>query len=132
MTSAPPAFTEPDFRKASASQPNKECVCVARKDGWVELRDDKAAFGAADDLRLVFTEAEFDAFLAGVRSGRTADLCLEMARRVDGTYTFRRSMPQPAGRGAELEFTEDEVLAFLDGVGRGEFDRDRRAAAVLV
>ncbi|MGP4015053.1 hypothetical protein [Saccharopolyspora sp. 5N708] len=43
MTSALPAFAEHDFRKASASDPSKECVRVARRDGWVELRDDKTS-----------------------------------------------------------------------------------------
>lgn len=124
MTSIPPAFVEHDFRKASASQPNKECVRVARRDGWVELRDDKTTFGAVDDLRLVFTESQFDAVLAGVRSGRTADLCLKMTRCADGMYTFRSTTPQPSGANTELRFTEAEVLAFLDGIVRGEFDRN--------
>lgn len=130
MTSAPPAFDEPDFRKASASQPNKECVCVARKDGRVELRDDKTTFGAADDVRLVFTEDRFDAFLAGVRSGRTADFCLEMERGADGMYTFRSTVPQPSGQDAKLKFTEGEVLAFLDGISHGEFDHEGQVVAV--
>lgn len=124
MTSTPPAFVEHDFRKASASQPNKECVRVARREGWVELRDDKATFGAADDLRLVLTEPQFDTFLADVRSGQTADLCLKMTQCDDGTYTFRSTTPQPSGASTGLRFTESEVLAFLDGVTRGEFDRD--------
>ncbi|MEV5544368.1 DUF397 domain-containing protein [Saccharopolyspora shandongensis] len=124
MTSTPPAFAERDFRKASASHANQECVRVARRDGWVGLRDDKTPFGAHDDLRLVFTEPQFDAFLAGVRSGQTAGLCLEMTRRSDGMYAFRSAAPQPSGTAEELEFSEAEVLAFLDGVAQGEFDRD--------
>lgn len=124
MTSTPPAFAERDFRKASASQPDKECVRVARRDGWVELRDDKTTFGAPDDLRLVFTEAQFDSFLAGVRCGQTSGFCLEMTRRSDGMYAFRSAVPQIAGADTELEFTEAEVAAFLDGVTQGEFDRD--------
>lgn len=69
----PPTFAEDEFFKAAASLPDRECVCVARRDGWVELRDDKTTFGAPNDLRLRFTEDQFDTFLAGVRAGiRTA------------------------------------------------------------
>ncbi|WP_223838277.1 hypothetical protein [Saccharopolyspora pogona] len=54
MNTAPSlAFAEIDFRKAGKSVPDKDCVCVARRDGWVELRDDKTVFGAPDDHRLV-------------------------------------------------------------------------------
>ncbi|RKT86356.1 protein of unknown function [Saccharopolyspora antimicrobica] len=131
MTSTPPTFAEHDFRKASASQPNKECVRVARRDGWVELRDDKTAFGAPDDHRLVFTEAQFDQFLTSTRSGQTSGLCLEMTRRTDGMYAFRSTVPQPGGTAAELTFTEAEVAAFRDGVTRGEFDRDNTPEMTL-
>ncbi len=124
MTSTPPAFAERDFHKASASHANQECVRVARRDGWVELRDDKTAFGAPNDLRLVFTETQFDAFLSGVRSGATAGLCMTMTRRYDGMYTFRSAVPLPSRADVELLFTEAEVDAFLDGVTRGEFDRE--------
>lgn len=124
MTSTPPAFAERDFRKASASHADQECVRVARRDGWVELRDDKTTFGAQDDLRLLFTESEFDRFLAGVRSGVTVGLCMEMTRRADGTYVFRSTVQRPSSLDAELRFTEAEVVAFLDGVARGEFDSD--------
>ncbi|TDD33918.1 DUF397 domain-containing protein [Saccharopolyspora elongata] len=80
-----------DFHKATRIEPDKNCVRVARRDGWVELRDDKTVLGAPDDHRLVFTAEEFDAFLAGVREGRTEGLCLEIARRdVDGMHVFRR------------------------------------------
>ena len=120
MASIPPTFAECDFRKASASNPDRECVRVARRDGWVEVRDDKTVFGGPDDVRLVFTEAQFDDFLHGVRSGRTTGRCLEMLRRDDGRYVFRSAHHTD---GAELVFTEAEVDAFLDGVHRGEFDR---------
>ncbi|GAA4835893.1 DUF397 domain-containing protein [Saccharopolyspora rosea] len=120
MTSISPAFSERDFRKASASNPDRQCVRVARRDGWVEVRDDKTVFGAPDDVRLVFTEAQFDDFLTGVRSGRATGRCLEMLRRDDGTYVFRSTLDHNS---AELVFTEAEVNAFLDGVNRGEFDR---------
>ncbi|MDI2032293.1 DUF397 domain-containing protein [Saccharopolyspora sp. TS4A08] len=117
-----PTFAQDDFHKATASHADKECVRVARRDGWVELRDDKKSFGATDDLRIRFTEEQFDAFLVGVRSGNVGGLCLAMTARSDGTYTLRSTItPTP---GPELEFTEAEVAAFLDGVARGEFDRD--------
>lgn len=124
MTSTLPAFAEHDFRKASASHPRRECVCVARRHGWVEIRDDKTVFGSPDDQRLVFTAAQFDAFQAGVRSGETSDLCLAMSRLCDGMYRFRSAISQPESEAAELKLTEAEVAAFLDGVARGEFDQD--------
>jgi Domain of unknown function (DUF397) len=68
MTSTP-AFTEAEFRKASASKQDRECIRVARRDGWVEIRDDKTTFGAPDDHRLAFPARQFDHFLAAIRSG---------------------------------------------------------------
>ncbi|PKW18056.1 hypothetical protein A8926_6111 [Saccharopolyspora spinosa] len=44
------------------SRPDKDCVCVARRDGWVELCDAKAVFGVSEDHWLVFAAEEFDAF----------------------------------------------------------------------
>jgi Domain of unknown function (DUF397) len=123
MNSAPPTFAECEFRKASASQPDKACVQVARRGGWVEVRDDKTTFGSPADHRLVFTDAEFDAVLAGLRAGDTMGLPLHIARRPDGTHTFRR-----ADGSIELEFTAREVTAFLDGVRAGEFDATAYAA----
>lgn len=122
---------ESDFRKASASHPDRECVRVARRDGRVELRDDKTAFGAPDDIRLVFTEAQFDEFLTGTRNGRTSGLCLTVSAREDGTYSLRSTVPQPAA-GEELQFTEGEVQAFLDGVHRAEFDCDATPNAAVL
>ncbi|MEV0088701.1 DUF397 domain-containing protein [Saccharopolyspora sp. NPDC050642] len=131
MTSTRPAFAEHEFRKASASHANQECVRVARRNGWVELRDDKTVFGAPDDHRLVFTEAQFDRFLTSARSGQTSGLCLEMTRRPDGRYTFRSAVPQSGGTAVELTFTEAEVVAFRDGVARGEFDHDNTPEMTL-
>jgi hypothetical protein len=48
-----PVFVESEFRKASASNASGECVRVARRDGWVVLRDDKKTFRAPDDQHLV-------------------------------------------------------------------------------
>jgi hypothetical protein len=114
----PPRFAEREFRKATRSDPDKSCVRVARRDGWVELRDDKTAFGAADDHRLVFTAEEFDAYLAAQREARAGDLCLETVLREDGIYVFRRR----GWAGVELEFTASEMVAFQDGLAKGEFD----------
>ncbi|GAA1245091.1 hypothetical protein GCM10009676_33750 [Prauserella halophila] len=124
MNTAPPSFAEVEFRKATRSEPDKECVRVARRDGWVELRDDKTVFGAAEDQRLVFTAEEFDAYLAGARAGEPEGLCLEMVRRTDGTYVFRRR-----GGAVELVFTAAEVAAFQDGIVKHEFDAIAYAAA---
>ncbi|MBB5154938.1 DUF397 domain-containing protein [Saccharopolyspora phatthalungensis] len=120
MTTTSPVFAEHEFRKASRSDPKKQCVEVARRDGWVEMRDDKLK-GTADYVTraLRFTEAEFDAFLVAAREGRTEGLCLEIGRRdEDGVYLFRRS----GWSGIELEFTEAEVVAFRDGIAKHEFD----------
>jgi hypothetical protein len=64
-----PHFAENDFRKASFSAPNENCVEVARGGGWVEVRDDKVAYGTPADHHLAFTAHEFDAFLTAVRRG---------------------------------------------------------------
>ncbi|MEV0089462.1 DUF397 domain-containing protein [Saccharopolyspora sp. NPDC050642] len=126
MSTVPrPQFAERDFRKATRSEPDKSCVRVARRDGWVELRDDKTVFGASDDHRLVFTAEEFDAFLAGAREGRTEGLCLEITRRdADGMHVFRRR----GWAAVELVFTEAELLAFQDGIANHEFDAIAYAA----
>ena len=128
-TNRRPQFTERDFRKATRSEPDESCVRVDRRDEWVEMRDDKTAFGATDDHRLVFSAEEFDAFLAAVRTageagylgavraGDFGDTCLEIVNRCED-YTFRRR-----GGSIELAFTDVEVAAFIHGVVRGEFDQ---------
>jgi hypothetical protein len=109
-----PHFAEKDFRKATASNPDRECVRVARRGSWVELRDDKTAFGAPDDHRIVLTAAEFDRFQAGIRAGRP-DGPLRLDRQGDGTYLLRTET-------VALSFTEPEVRAFLAGIRNHEFD----------
>lgn len=122
MNATPPVFAEGEFRKAHASQPNKECVQVARREGWVEIRDDKKTFGAADDHRLVFTSTQFDAFLSSVRSGEAGDRCLQMTPCASG-YIFRNAEHlDMSTHTTQLEFTEGEVAAFVDGISRHEFD----------
>ena len=116
-----PQFAEEDFRKATASHPTEECVRVARLAGWVELRDDKTAFGAPDDHRIVLTSAEFDHFQAGIRAGHPEGP-LRLDRLADGTYLLRTEA-------AALSFTEPEVRAFLSGVRNHEFDAAAYASA---
>jgi hypothetical protein len=113
-------FAEKDFRKATASNPAENCVRVARRAGWVELRDDKTAFGAPDDHRIVLTSAEFDRFQADIRSGST-DGPLRLAPQVDGTYLLRTAT-------VTLTFTEPEVRAFIAGIEDHEFDLAAYAA----
>ena len=125
MSTTPPSFAEREFRKATRSQPNQSCVCVARRGGWVEMRDSKTTFGAADDHRLVFTAEEFDVYLIGAREGQTDGLCLEVVQRnEDGMYLFRRN----DWAGVELAFTEAELVAFQDGITKYEFDAIAYAA----
>jgi Domain of unknown function (DUF397) len=109
-----PHFAEEDFRKAAASEPDRDCVRVARRGDWVELRDDKTAFGAPDDHRIVLTTEEFDRFQAGIRSGEPGGP-LRLDRLADGTYLLRTAA-------VTLTFTEPEVRAFLSGVRNHEFD----------
>jgi hypothetical protein len=51
--------------KAQASTAHGQCVQVARTGGKVVIRDSKNPDGAV----LVYTRAEFSAFLEGVRNG---------------------------------------------------------------
>lgn len=64
MSNTPPMFTAADFRKSSYSDPNQDCVHVARRDDWVEVRDTKTVFGSPSDHRLAFTARQFDSLLA--------------------------------------------------------------------
>jgi hypothetical protein len=64
MINNPPTFAESEFRKSSMSEPDKECVQVARQDHCVAVRDTKTTFGASDDHHLFLTPAQFDSFLA--------------------------------------------------------------------
>jgi uncharacterized protein DUF397 len=63
MINEPAAFAESEFRKSSWSDPDRECVHVARRDSRVAVRDTKTAFGTADDHHLGFSPAQFDRFL---------------------------------------------------------------------
>jgi hypothetical protein len=56
-------FTEVEFRKSSMSDPDMNCVAVARRPDCVAVRDTKTAFGAPGDHHLLFTAAQFGSFL---------------------------------------------------------------------
>jgi hypothetical protein len=60
-----PKATDGTWRKSEASQTNGECVEVAISDEAVRLRHSQNPSGAI----LVFTHAEWRAFLSGARNG---------------------------------------------------------------
>lgn len=117
----PPQFRPCEFRKSSYSeQGNADCVMVARAAYWVELRDSKSEFGAADDVRLIFTAEQFDAFLTEIRDGGgVMDQCIQVTMHDDDLNLLHSTVSQSAGR--TLRFTNSELLAFYDGVHNGEF-----------
>ena len=116
MSSSTPTFGEHEFRKANISNPNRECVRVARRDGWVEIRDDKTTFGAPDDHRIRLTETQFDNYQLAVASGNSPGHYLELTPRPDDKQTLR-SPNSPA----ELVFTDREITAFHHGIHNGDF-----------
>ena len=59
------------WRKARRSVGNGACVELAPFDGMVAMRDSKDPDGPV----LVYTPAEWDAFLHGAKSGEFDDLC---------------------------------------------------------
>lgn len=58
-------FNDEDFKKASFCSHCSHCVTVAHKDGAIAVRDSKDA--AKNTLN--FTQAEWQLFIAGVKSG---------------------------------------------------------------
>jgi len=107
-------FAPEEFVKAGRSSPDKDCVEVARRDGWVELRDDKLKDTLYyDRVALRLTEAHFDAFQAALRAGTdiTGRYEIDVLQREDGHYEFRT-----AGSDVVLVFTPAEVNAFHHGV----------------
>ncbi|WP_433709902.1 DUF397 domain-containing protein [Nocardia sp. CA-084685] len=129
-----PTFTVAEFRKATFSSPNQNCVRVARRNGWTAVWDDKLAderytpeMSLPDNELLVFTDDQFDAFQVGMRAGRVEDLHLAISRR-DGGYVFQAAIPQLIA-GVELRFDEAEFDAFRQGVLNHEFDCARFIAA---
>jgi len=67
MSNAKPNFRRAEFRKSSFSDPQQDCVEVAQRAGWVQVRDSKTAFGGPRDGRLGFSGARFREFLVTVR-----------------------------------------------------------------
>ncbi|SRR6266568_4459004 len=116
---SPPVFSAAEFRKATLSEPSANCVEIARRDGWVEVRDDKlkgTPYYNVVVLRL--PEIKFDVYQAAVRNGAsTASLHLAVTRRADSNYEFR-----VAETDTVLLFDQSEVDAFHDGVVKHEFD----------
>lgn len=123
MTAPRPTFTETDFRKARRSEPDLNCVHIARRDGWVEMRDTKKTFDAPDDHRLVFTAAQFDDLQAGIRAGDPTHRCVHITPDHRGHHAVRSTAPHPGqAPDTALVFTEDELRAFYHGVTHHEFD----------
>ena len=67
MSNARLSFHETDFRKSSRSQPDQNCVHIARRPGRVEMRDSKTLFDSPADNRLTFDAEPFDGFLSRIR-----------------------------------------------------------------
>jgi len=140
----PPTFTVREFRKATRSSPNQNCVRIARKQGWTAVWDDKRgtavttpATALPDTELILLTDAQFDNYQTAVRAGDaedspdTDDSPLSLDRRADGLYVFRLAaeLTHPASSPApvtdtpvELVFDQDEIDAFHDGVLNHEFD----------
>jgi Domain of unknown function (DUF397) len=64
MSNSVPAFAEADFHKSSYSDPDRDCVHVARRGAWVAVRDSKMPFNGEEDRWLVLPAEQFDALLA--------------------------------------------------------------------
>lgn len=64
MNARRPRFSQDDFRTSSFSNPNQDCVSLACRGSWVEVRDSKTAFGAMTDQRLTLTDTAFHTLLA--------------------------------------------------------------------
>jgi len=125
----PPTFTVREFRKATRSSPNQNCVRIARKQGWTAVWDDKRGTPATtptttlpDTELILLTDAQFDDYQTAVRSGAADDSPLSLVRRADGLYTFRLTPERTHPAHVELVFDQDEIDAFHDGVRNHEFD----------
>ena len=68
MTNSVPAFAEADFRKSSYSDPDRDCVHIARCGAWVAVRDSKMPFNDRQDHWLLLPAEQFDTLLAQHRT----------------------------------------------------------------
>src|SRR2546423_1775543 len=123
----PPTFTVREFRKATRSSPNQNCVRIARKQGWTAVWDDKRGTPATapetplpDTELILLTDAQFDDYQVAGRSHDGDPYPLTRARRAGGFYVL--SLPATETP-VELVFDQDEIDAFHDGVRNHEFDR---------
>ena len=71
MSASGSAFRGLAWRKAQRSVGNGACVELAPLDGMVAIRDSKDPSGPV----LVYTPAEWHAFLHGAKTGEFDDLC---------------------------------------------------------
>lgn len=122
----PPTFTVREFRKATRSSPNQNCVRVARKQGWTAVWDDKRGTPATtpetplpDTELILLTDNQFDDYQVAVRAGDADDSPLSLVRRADGLYVLSLPVTETT---VELVFDQDEIDAFHDGVRNHEFD----------
>ncbi|MGH3587152.1 MAG: DUF397 domain-containing protein [Pseudonocardia sp.] len=115
-----PTFERGQFRKSTRSgQDPQRCVEVARADGWVAVRDSKQSWNSSGDHRLVFTDAQFDSWIASLHTDPAGSGCIQITRDAAGTHEFRSTVAQEHDH--SLAFTDEEIVAFLDGARDGEF-----------
>lgn len=65
------AFSGLDWRRSQLSVNNGQCLELARAEGMIAIRDSKDPSGPV----LMYTPAEFHAFLDGAKKGEFDDLC---------------------------------------------------------
>jgi hypothetical protein len=132
----PFAYRLCEFRKATRSEPpDKSCVHIARGYGLVVIRDTKQAWGSSTDQHITMSVEDFDNVQVALRSARISGpsipgavlegCVLQVARLGPDRNVLSRTQSQAGDEVARtLEFTDNEVIAWLDGVRKGEFDLD--------
>jgi hypothetical protein len=99
------------WKKSSYSSDSGNCVEVRHVDGRVEIRDSKLS---DDSPVITYSPDEWRAVLYAVNDGYEPG---ESLWCTDGSFYMRKDNPGP-----ELHFTQDEWIAFGEGVSMGEFD----------
>jgi len=126
-------FREVDFIKGSQSNTDGsgECVSVARLADLVSIRDDKAEFGAPEDVQFLFTAGEFDHAQECIRQGVYVGLAFTVTYdEATRMYIMRSAVPQSElPEDASLRFTKGEIEVFYAAVRDREFDCDTVVAA---